>query len=381
MAELSDESDPESVSISSSDASGDESSNGPGKGLFGLLQSAEVKHIVNVERDPDYDLPEELRNYGMVRGAEGGGADKDDEQKSEDNASEVRSDGSEKGDTEQKLKSRVKEGECDTQLVKEILSRLYRNELRTLNLVHKNLGLSDMRIVRNIFKMNKSAVALCLAHNPKLGIDGARLAFNALGPRRGAQICVALDLSGVSIDDEAADVVANGLDGRGFRLRHLTLGYNNIGDKGASSIAKAVGRHKVLEGIRLNCNRIGDEGAKALAQGIRESGRCETLDLNRNVLTDVGALEMAGLISNPDDNVLRRLLLVGNNISDEGAHAIATALEMVVNREAEDRIMILQLSGNRYSDEARTRLKAVAASIRQAHREIEEHGMGFAIRA
>ena len=64
MAELSDESDPESVSVSSSDDEEDNDGRGEGeagKSLFSLMLSDEVKHEAKVQQDPEYDLPEELR--------------------------------------------------------------------------------------------------------------------------------------------------------------------------------------------------------------------------------------------------------------------------------------------------------------------------------
>ena len=67
MAELSDESDPESVSVSSSDDEEDNDGRGEGesrKSLFSLMLSDEVKHEAKVQQDPEYDLPEELRAYG-----------------------------------------------------------------------------------------------------------------------------------------------------------------------------------------------------------------------------------------------------------------------------------------------------------------------------
>ena len=57
-------------------------------------------------------------------------------------------------------------------------------------------------------------------------------------------------------------------------LKKINLYYNNIGDEGASAIAKGIQENKncVLEELNLRNNEIKVEGAKSLAEMIK--GQC-----------------------------------------------------------------------------------------------------------
>ena len=101
----------------------------------------------------------------------------------------------------------------------------------------------------------------------------------------------------------------------------------------------------------MNCNKIGDEGAAALADGFERSSRCETLDLNRNTIGNAGAASLSQLIASPDTNVMRRLMLVGNKIGDEGARYLAEAIK------ASKSLSKLNIQYNSLSEASKTLLK------------------------
>jgi Ran GTPase-activating protein (RanGAP) involved in mRNA processing and transport len=51
---------------------------------------------------------------------------------------------------------------------------------------------------------------------------------------------------------------------RNFNLKHLDLGYNNIGQKGALLLAPVLYHNRTLETMILDGNRLGTEGGRAL---------------------------------------------------------------------------------------------------------------------
>ena len=77
--------------------------------------------------------------------------------------------------------------------------------------------------------------------------------------------CKALALGGNKLEDIAftRSLRAN------CHLRYLDLCYNQIGDKGAKTLAGAIKSNECLESIFLYENKIGDAGAKAIAGALK----------------------------------------------------------------------------------------------------------------
>lgn len=113
-------------------------------------------------------------------------------------------------------------------------------------------------------------------------------------------------------------------------LSVLKLGYNNLGDQGAITLATGIAVHKALQLVDLGFNNIGDEGAKALAVAMRQSAKSfngrtiRTLYLAGNLIGEDGALAIADVIR--QGCTIRKLYLTGNRIGAEGARGITEAI-------------------------------------------------------
>ena len=108
--------------------------------------------------------------------------------------------------------------------------------------------------------------------------------------------------------------------------KHLTvlkLGYNNLGDVGASILAEGLAAVP-LESLDLGFNDIGDEGCTAICRSLPPAGRLQTLYLAGNLIGQDGAMEIADLIRR--GSRIQKLYLTGNLLGPEGVTAIADAI-------------------------------------------------------
>lgn len=91
------------------------------------------------------------------------------------------------------------------------------------------------------------------------------------------------------------------LIGEDSLLVNLSLRHNNITDKGASAIGKALSTEKTcnknLISLSLGYNRITDEGAEAIANGLRMNRVLLSLSLASNKITDKGAIKFGEVFS------------------------------------------------------------------------------------
>lgn len=113
--------------------------------------------------------------------------------------------------------------------------------------------------------------------------------------------------------------------------KHLTvlkLGYNNLGDVGATILAGGIG--VPLQSLDLGFNDVGDEGCAAICRAIPSAGRLHTLYLAGNLIGQEGAMEIADLIRR--GSRLQKLYLTGNLLGPEGVTAIADAILEVEER-------------------------------------------------
>jgi NLR family CARD domain-containing protein 3 len=116
------------------------------------------------------------------------------------------------------------------------------------------------------------------------------------------------------------------------KLSVLKLGYNDLGDVGAHCIANALctevfGRveHRALAVLDLSFNGIGDDGCGGLAmKAIAGNYHLRTLFLTGNDIGEKGALSIAGALVH--GCYLSRLHLTANRIGPEGTKALATAV-------------------------------------------------------
>ncbi|GAX24194.1 hypothetical protein FisN_4Lh284 [Fistulifera solaris] len=102
----------------------------------------------------------------------------------------------------------------------------------------------------------------------------------------------------------------------------LKLGYNHLGDRGATILADGIAKHPGLESLDLGFNDVGDEGCQALASAIGPN--LHTLYLAGNLIGQDGAFALADLIRRT--GALKKLYLTGNRLTGEGVAAITEAM-------------------------------------------------------
>ena len=104
----------------------------------------------------------------------------------------------------------------------------------------------------------------------------------------------------------------------------------------------------ILQRLDLSNNQISDEGATALAQAMKGNTTLQRLYLDNNQISDEGATALAQAIKG--NTTLHRLDLDNNQISDEGATALAQAMK------GNTTLPRLSLRCNKISDEGVTAL-------------------------
>lgn len=111
-------------------------------------------------------------------------------------------------------------------------------------------------------------------------------------------------------------------------LETLNLSYNNIGSDGAIALGLAIREHSDSSGISkidLTGNSIGDEGACVLAESLPQNGSINDLTLSRNSVSDVGAIAFANALRM--NCRLQGLRMADNEIGATGAKALAASLK------------------------------------------------------
>ena len=181
-----------------------------------------------------------------------------------------------------------------------------------LNLLKSNLRAQDVPSVMEAFGASyiRSGVdRLGLSHNTALGREGAcKLSICLAGPP-----CLQVETSAKF-------------------LRELFANECGFGPAGGLEVAAALPCCTALEKLGLNFNRLGDEGCCAVLGAIeaishRTNGTLiNVLGLMGNECTDTSALAASKCLCAPHCP-LRRLYFNENRISDDGAVALATALE------------------------------------------------------
>src|SRR6185312_1087633 len=108
-------------------------------------------------------------------------------------------------------------------------------------------------------------------------------------------------------------------------VNSLILSYNQIGDAGATALAKALESNSSLISLDLGSNQIGDAGATALAKALESNSSLTSLNLWSNQIGHAGATALAKALES--NFSLTSLNLSLNQIGDAGATALAKALE------------------------------------------------------
>ncbi|KAL0225995.1 hypothetical protein P9112_013319 [Eukaryota sp. TZLM1-RC] len=102
------------------------------------------------------------------------------------------------------------------------------------------------------------------------------------------------------------------------------VNWNGLGDKVKKVVEDLVNGSTLTE-LNLWSNNITSEGAIALARALESNSTLTELDLQYNNITSEGAIALARALES--NSTLTELNLMGNNITSEGASALARALE------------------------------------------------------
>jgi len=146
-------------------------------------------------------------------------------------------------------------------------------EIIQIDLARRGLGVNDVALIEQAILVNPNLSVLKLGYND-LGDVGAHSIANALcietnGTLEHRALGV-LDLSFNHISDEGCGELAIKAIAGNYYLRTLFLTGNNIGERGALSIAGALVHGCYLCRLHLTANKIGPEGTKALATAVAE---------------------------------------------------------------------------------------------------------------
>lgn len=131
---------------------------------------------------------------------------------------------------------------------------------------------------------------------------------------------ITLDLSGHGLGIEEAHAIGNALR-LNDNLCMLNLGDNQLGDEGASEIARGLQNHGSLEYLILSKNKISD--AAEIATLLANVSELKWIDLSHNdLITASSVFEVAASHSN-----LEHVDLSVNRLEDADASALVGALE------------------------------------------------------
>lgn len=110
------------------------------------------------------------------------------------------------------------------------------------------------------------------------------------------------------------------------RKQVVFLGSQKIGDAGAAIVGAALAaRDCAILSVNLDSCLIGCDGAVALAEGMKRNSTLEELVMLDNEVGDEGAAALAGALSSPGTSV-RCLSLAGNRIGSLGGIALGSML-------------------------------------------------------
>ena len=100
---------------------------------------------------------------------------------------------------------------------------------------------------------------------------------------------------------------------------------NTVGNAGAIAFAKLLEEPGYpLRKLVLSGSGVGDQGVTALSLALAKNENLETLAIQSNLITDEGAKALAESLN--ENSQLKFLILTENSITDHGAKAMADAI-------------------------------------------------------
>jgi Ran GTPase-activating protein (RanGAP) involved in mRNA processing and transport len=200
-----------------------------------------------------------------------------------------------------------------------------------INLSRRGLGVEDARLLQLAILANPLLSVVKLSYNDLGDAGTCILAAAFLRNGRHHHNISLLDLGFNSVGDVGCEALAVHALAGNYNFRTLYLSGNQIGEKGAVSIAKAILHGTGLSSLHISANRIGPVGMKALAGAIakndarvKEAGSGESSGENAASMVELHLgstdMESAGFIAIPgmllSNSSLRSLCLSNNNIDD-----------------------------------------------------------------
>jgi len=140
-----------------------------------------------------------------------------------------------------------------------------------------------------------------------------------------------LDLSGNSIDDAEAVVLAEALNEM-RNVEKLDLYANDIGAAGATALVEALKEMRDLKTLNLRYNDIGAEGAEHIGEALKVNKAMVDVMLHSNVLGAAGAQHISEALK--VNQTITKLNLGQNRIGPDGAQHIKAGL--AANRVIEE---------------------------------------------
>eukprot|EP00808_Paulinella_micropora_P007601 g17915.t1 len=111
-----------------------------------------------------------------------------------------------------------------------------------------------------------------------------------------------------------------------YEGKSLDLSSENLGQVGASAVAKGLQVNTAVQTLDISYNMLGDKGAAFIAEAIKVNKTLQTLNIDWNSIGAQGAEHIAEALK--VNKTLQALGLRSNNIGDDGAKAIGKALEV-----------------------------------------------------
>ncbi|RMZ94227.1 leucine-rich repeat-containing 34-like isoform X1 [Brachionus plicatilis] len=105
---------------------------------------------------------------------------------------------------------------------------------------------------------------------------------------------------------------------------NLDLRFNNLGDEGATWIAKLISENSTLKFLNLMCNEIGPDGAEQIALALQKNTSIVYLNLNGNKIGNKGGMCMAQMLQ--VNTTLQYLDIGETDLKIESLIALATIL-------------------------------------------------------
>lgn len=141
---------------------------------------------------------------------------------------------------------------------------------------------SDMKMIIDGLQMNSTLTRFTLEDNPKLTVESAHYLSELIQSSRTLEKLV---LSGKCIvNDPWAIIIAQAMKNN-QSIKELFMIHGEIGDEGARSWGELLVVDQMLIRLGLSGNHITDEGADALAYGLKQNSTLQNLSLNANGFT------------------------------------------------------------------------------------------------